>query len=120
MPTGTDNNIALEQAGADARRSRTSRKLQIAAGLMTALSWIAALAVVFRRLPSLDGLYDRLSIPLALTFVWFVSNSSQWRGDKRAMAMLGLIIISGFFWATSMVIELWMTGAPGEPCLAPG
>jgi hypothetical protein len=104
MPTGADNNVVLEQAGADARRLRTLRKLHIAAGLMTALSWIAALAVVFRRLPSLDGLYDRLSIPLVLTFVWFVSNFSQLRGHKWAMARLGLIIIAGLFWATGMVI----------------
>lgn len=119
MPTGTDNNIALEQPGADARRLRTLRKLHIAAGLMMALVWIATLAVVFRRLPSFDGLWDQLIIPLLLILAWFDPNSSQLRGRKWAMTRLVFMIIAGLFLTTSMVITLWTTGAPGEPHLAP-
>jgi len=98
--------MVLGQAGADARRLRTLRNLRVAAGVMTALIWISALAVVFRHLPSLYGLHT-LDIPLVLAFGWFFWNSSQFRGHKWAMTMQVIMIVSGFFWLTGAVIELW-------------
>jgi hypothetical protein len=108
MPTGADNNVVIEHPGADARRLRTLQKLHIAAGLMTAMNWIAALAVVLGHLPSLDGLYVRLSLPVSMTFFWFVENSSMHRLRDRKWAMVSLVgmIIAGLFSVIGTMIEL--------------
>lgn len=108
MPTGSDNDRVLDQAGANARRLRTMRKLHIAAGLVTVLNWIAALALIFRHPPSLDGLYEWLSFPLFMTVLWFVWNFSmdQLRGRKWSMPVLASMVVGGLFYAVGVAISV--------------
>ena len=108
MPIGADNNTILEQGAAAPRRVRTARKLRVAAGLVVALNWTAGLALVFRDLPSFDGLYLRLVPCFLVTYFWFISNSLTYelRGRKRAMTILVLTIVSGLCYAIGSLIEL--------------
>ena len=108
MPTGAHNDMVPAEAGADARRLRALRKLLVAAGLMTALNWIAVLARILGGLPLRDGWYDTPSIPLVMIVLWYVSSSSmiQLRYRKWAMASLAAVIVAGLFFTIGAVIEL--------------